>query len=200
VHWYVDPIDGTSNFARGLAFWCVSIAAVIDDQIVAGVVYDPAADNLFSADLTGAWCNGTPIRSAAMPDERQATLITGYPVPRDFNLDGRGQALEDFATLVETFSTLRRPGSAALTLCHIAAGWSDAAVGFNVNSWDVAAAILILRQAGGTYEGLPISEPTDTPDHLCPAYLAFGAGGDYPTLRRIATRIAARRAQGLVQR
>jgi myo-inositol-1(or 4)-monophosphatase len=199
VHWYVDPIDGTSNFARGIAFWCVSIAAVVDGEIVAGVVYDPVADNMFTADLGGARLNGRPIRSSAVPDEREATLITGYPVSRDFRFDGQEPTLRDFATLVETFSTLRRPGSAALSLCHVAAGWTDATLGFSTNPWDVAAGILVLRQAGGTYEAMPMGRPASTPDHLCPAYMAWGAGADYPTLRRVATGIAARRAASLAR-
>ena len=105
--WYVDPIDGTSNFASGIAFWCVSVGAVIDDEIVAGVIYDPVAGHLFSADLTGAWLERCG-RSAPVPSRtsRQATLITGYPVARDFRLDGREKALDRFATLAETFSTL----------------------------------------------------------------------------------------------
>ncbi len=190
VHWYVDPIDGTSNFARGLAFWCVSIGAVIDGEIVAGVVYDPIAEQLFSADLTGVWRNGQAIRSQATPEEARATLITGYPVARDFRLDGRDAALAHFGVLAETFSTLRRPGSAALTLAHVAAGWCDAAVGFGVNSWDVTAAVLILRNAGGRYRPLTLGKvEEDALAHMCPGYVATGAGAIYPTLERIADAI-----------
>lgn len=194
VQWYVDPIDGTSNFARGLAFWCVSIGAVVDGEIVAGVVYDPIAEQLFSADLGGVWLNGQPMRSRATPDEAHATLITGYPVARDFRLDGKAAALSHFGDLAETFSTLRRPGSAALTLAHVAAGWCDAAVGFGVNPWDVTAAILILRNAGGSYRPLGLGKVADgTSAHMCPGYVAVGAGGDYPTLDRVADSICAHR-------
>lgn len=194
VKWYVDPIDGTSNFARGLAFWCVSIGAVIDGEIVAGVIYDPIAGNLFTADLTGVWLNGEPIRSRAVADEAHATLITGYPVARDFRLDGKAAALENFGTLVEAFSTLRRPGSAALTLCHVAAGWCDAAAGFGVNPWDVTAAILILRNAGGSYRPLGLGRvPPGQPANLYPGYVAIGAGGAYPTLDLVADTISSRR-------
>lgn len=191
VKWYVDPIDGTSNFARGFAFWCVSVGAVIDDEIVAGAVYDPVAEMLFSADLTGAWLDGEPLRSRAIADERHATLITGYPVARDLRLDGREQALENFGELAETFSTLRRPGSGALSLCHVAAGWVDAAAGFGTNPWDVVAAILILRQAGGSYHPLTLGKVSaDIPDFMCPGYVALGEGGDYPTLMQVARRIS----------
>ncbi|WP_378947933.1 inositol monophosphatase family protein [Mesorhizobium sp. ANAO-SY3R2] len=191
VQWYVDPIDGTANFARGLAFWCVSIGAVIDGEIVAGAVYDPVGDMMFSADLSGAWLNGAPLKSQAQADEQRATLITGYPVARDLRLDGRERALENFGELVETFSALRRPGSAALSLCHVAAGWVDAAAGFGVNAWDVAAAILILRQAGGTYEALTLGKvDKGGRDFMCPGYVALGDGADYPTLMRVARGIS----------
>jgi myo-inositol-1(or 4)-monophosphatase len=194
VQWFVDPIDGTSNFARGLAFWCVSIGAVIDDQVVAGVIYDPVAEHLFSADLTGAWLNGQALRSSASPSEHHATLITGYPVARDFRLDGKERALASFGDLAETFSTLRRPGSAALSIAHVAAGWADAAVGFGCNPWDVTAAVLILTNAGGSYRPLPLGKVAPgSPAHLCPGYVAIGAGGNYPTLNRVADEISERR-------
>ena len=194
VKWYVDPIDGTANFARGLAFWCVSIGAVVDGEIVAGAILDPVSDTLFSADLTGAWCNGQPMRSNAVSDEQHATLITGYPVARDFRLDGREVALDRFARLTETFSTLRRPGSAALSIAHVAAGWVDATAGFGVNAWDVAAAILILRQSGGAYHAFTLGKvPADAAELFCPGYVASGAGADYPTLQGVAEAISAGR-------
>ncbi|MBD9489568.1 MULTISPECIES: inositol monophosphatase family protein [unclassified Ensifer] len=194
IQWYVDPIDGTSNFARGLAFWCVSIAAVERGDVVAGVVYDPVADLMFSADLEQAYLNGASISSQAVEEENRATLITGYPVSRDFRLDGREMALANLGEFVETFSTLRRPGSAALSIAHVAAGWADAATGFGVNSWDVAAATLILKNAGGRYEPLTLGKvPADAPDFMCPGYIATGAGGNYPTLQRVARAISANR-------
>src|SRR5690606_24821694 len=107
VKWYVDPIDGTANFAAGLAFWCISIGAVAGDRILAGVVYDPMSGNLFSADLDGARLNGAPLRPRPPRPEARAALVTGYPVQRDFRLDGREAALADFGELVSAFSTLR---------------------------------------------------------------------------------------------
>lgn len=191
VQWYVDPIDGTANFARGLAFWCVSVGAVIGDEVVAGAVYDPVADMLFSADLTGARVNGKALRSRAVGDEKRATLITGYPVGRDIRLDGHDQAFRNLGELIETFSAVRRPGSAALSISHVAAGWTDAAAGFGVNAWDVTAAILILKQAGGSYLPLTLGRrEKPVPDFLCPGYVAIGEGGDYPTLLRIARQVS----------
>lgn len=192
IQWYVDPIDGTSNFARGIAFWCVSIAAVLGGRVLAGVIYDPVADLMFSADLKGAYLNGNAVVSRAVGDETQATLVTGYPVARDFRLDGKEAALANLGVLIETFSTLRRPGSAALSIAHVAAGWIDAAAGFGVNAWDVAAATLILKNAGGRYEPLTLGKVSrDAPDFMCPGYIATGEGANYPTLERVARSISA---------
>uniref|UniRef100_UPI00310163BE inositol monophosphatase family protein n=1 Tax=Neorhizobium sp. EC2-8 TaxID=3129230 RepID=UPI00310163BE len=199
IQWYVDPIDGTSNFASGLAFWCVSIAAVRDGNVVAGVVFDPVADMLFSADLEHSYLNDQLIKSKAADDERRATLITGYPVSRDFRLDGREIALAHFGDLVETFSTLRRPGSAALSIAHVAAGFVDAAAGFGVNSWDVAAATLILKNAGGRYEAFTLGKvPPGSADFMCPGYVATGGGANYPTINRIAREISTTRIRKLL--
>ncbi len=113
---------------------------------------------------------------------------------RDFRLDGRERALDNFGQLTETFSTLRRPGSAALSICHVAAGWADAAAGFGVNAWDVAAAILILRQAGGSYRPLTLGKvDPGALDYFCPGYVATGEGGSYPTLDRVADGISQHR-------
>ena len=191
VRWFVDPIDGTANFARGLAFWCVSVGAVIDDDVVAGAIYDPVADTMFTGSAAGAFLNGAPMTSRANPSEENAVLICGYPVSRDFRLDGQDLALRRFGALTETYATLRRPGSAALSIAHVAAGWADAAAGFGVNPWDVTAAIAILRQAGGSYTPYSLGKhPEAAADFLHPGYVALGAGADYPLLPRIAREIS----------
>lgn len=190
VKWYVDPIDGTSNFAAGMAFWCVSIGAVIEGKIVAGAVYDPMAGNLFSADLGAAYLNNDVLVCPISRAENRATLITGYPVQRDFNVDGRERALSNIGELISAYSTLRRPGSAALSLCHVAAGWVDAATGFGVNAWDVTAAILILEKAGGSYQGLTLNKPVNpSPAFFCPGYIALGRDAEHHTLIRVASSI-----------
>ncbi|REJ07236.1 inositol monophosphatase [Microbacterium bovistercoris] len=194
VSWFVDPIDGTSNFIDGIAFWCVSVAAAIDGRVVGAAILDPMADDMFSADLSGAWLNGEPLRSVGHPTEAEATLITGYPNARDLAAHG-GTALTDFAELVLAFRAVRRPGSAALTLSHVAAGWSDAACGFNVNPWDISAAELIVTQAGGTYIPLAVGQserPARSYEHR--GYIAIAGGGSYPTLMAVARDIAARGA------
>jgi myo-inositol-1(or 4)-monophosphatase len=192
VVWYVDPIDGTSNFARGIAQWCVSIAAAVDDEIMAGVVFDPMARNLFSASLDGAWLNGQPIRAQAYAVERQATLLTSFPNIRNIN-DFGDVAYGCQADLLRSFQATRNLGSGALNLAHIAAGWSDATLGLSTNPWDVAAGILILRRAGGVYRGLEGGVESN-PAHLASDYFATGAGANYPTLDRVARTLSAQTA------
>jgi myo-inositol-1(or 4)-monophosphatase len=192
VKWFVDPIDGTSNFAIGIAFWCVSIAAAIDGEIVAAVIYDPIARNLFAADLGGAFLNGEPLTSVGAPTEGEATVITGYPNARQLAAVG-SDALEDLGVLIGTFKGVRRPGSAALSLAHVAAGWVDAAAGFSVNPWDVAAASLIVRQAGGQYIPFDVGGRAsgDAP-HLHAGYVAISGTASYPTLIEVAQRVSDR--------
>ncbi|MFI6316265.1 inositol monophosphatase family protein [Nonomuraea sp. NPDC050556] len=168
VTWYVDPIDGTANFAAGLPFFCVSIAAAVDGELVAGVVYDPVREDEFTASPTGAWCNGVPLRSAGATRDREAMLLTSYPTPRVLAAEGE-KVLLRYGKLLTSFAAVRRPGSAALKLAHVAAGWADVAYGQSVSSWDVAAGALLVRQAGGVYVGDPL-EGGD--------YLAHVAGFD----------------------
>ncbi|GAA3468318.1 inositol monophosphatase family protein [Nonomuraea roseola] len=171
ISWYVDPIDGTANFAAGLPFFCTSIAAVVDGAVVAGVVYDPVRDDEFTASLGGAFCNGEPLRSTGARTDREAVLLSSYPTPRDLAAEGEA-ALHRFARMVNAFATTRRPGSAALKLAHVAAGWSDVAYGTHVNAWDVAAGSLLVEQAGGVY--IPLSGSVFTAG----GYLACVGGFD----------------------
>ncbi|NKZ03787.1 inositol monophosphatase family protein [Actinomadura latina] len=175
VRWYVDPIDGTANFAVGLPFFCVSIGAVAGGEVVAGAVYDPVRDEMFSASLAGATCNGTRIESRGASRDETAVVATSYPSAHELR-DDRNEALRRFGLMVDAFATLRRPGSAALTLAHVAAGWTDVAFDPSINAWDITAALLLVRQAGGTY--LPLGGEPGAPDHEAPGYLACVGGFD----------------------
>ena len=149
--WHVDPIDGTSNFARGMALWAVCIGAEIDGEMVSGVVYDPVNDQLFWADERGAFLNDEPLVSRGSAEPSQATVISDFPLPRDL-VHFPDLALAQLAELSTAFSQRRSIGSSAVALCWVAAGWADATFCFGVSSWDVAAAGFIVRRAGGVYE------------------------------------------------
>lgn len=172
VIWHVDPIDGTANFAAGFAQFCVSIGAVVDGRPVAGVILDPMAGNLFTAHLGGAFRNGRRLRSVAVAEESRAYLITSYPSARDLDRDGAA-ALQRTERLIRSYATVRRHGSAALSLAHVACGWADAAFGTTVSSWDICAGMLLVEQAGGAYRPFTIGAP-DRADWDSPGYLAHG--------------------------
>ena len=183
VHWHIDPIDGTSNFSRGIAGWCVSIAAAIDDEVVAGVILHPCSGDLFSADLTGAWLNGKTLESAAAPEELDATIVSSFPNAKDLGLFGE-DAMFAQMRLINSFQAVRNLGSGALNLAYVAAGWADATMGFTTNSWDISAGLFILEQAGGSFFGYRSGMPA-SPKYLASDYFAVGAGATYPTLRDV---------------
>lgn len=184
VVWFVDPIDGTSNFASGIAFWCVSIAAEVDGQIVAGVIHDPSSGDVFSADLQGAYLNDEPLVSRAAPTQERAMLLTSFPNARHLK-DFGDDAFDAQAQLLEAFLAVRNLGSGALQLAHVAAGWADATLGFSTNAWDIAAGAFIVSQAGGRFTSLDKGRDCE-PAHLATDYFAVGKDGDYPTLDRMA--------------
>ncbi|NLK67087.1 MAG: inositol monophosphatase [Campylobacteraceae bacterium] len=188
ITWYIDPIDGTSNFVQGLAFFCAVVGVAVDDKMVAGAVYDPMADNLFSADDEKAYLNGEILKTKDALPPKVATLITGYPTALDIETDGKELALEIFHEFAMEFSSVRRTGSGALSLCHVAAGWTDSAFGSYVSPWDISAPMQIVRMAGGTY--LPFDyDDKDINDQYTAGYIAFGPKGNYPVLEVVAEKI-----------
>lgn len=169
IAWYVDPIDGTANFARGLAFFCTSIGAAVDGVPVAGAIVDPVAGHVFTADATGARLGDRPLRSSGVREESRGLLITSFPNTRELAWNDP-QTLPRFGELVARYGTVRRTGSAALTLAHVSAGWCDAALGTSVNAWDVCAAQVLVRGSGATYQAFAGDGSWDQP-----AYLAYSA-------------------------
>ncbi len=195
IEWIVDPIDGTSNFAHGVAFFCVSIAAALDGELLAGVVYDPIAELMFSANAEGAWLNGDRLEPQGTTEETSSSLMTDYPSAEAIGLDGQA-ALEAFGTLVTRYATVRRTVSGALGLAHVAAGWTDITLGFDTNPWDVAAGVLLVRRSGGSY--LPYRYDDEArPAQEAPVYLATGPRTSAETaVGVVEERVAARRAMG----
>lgn len=148
VRWYVDPIDGTSNFAAGLPFFCVSIGAVLDEEPLAGVIYDPVRRELFTASRQGAFLNGKPIRADGHQTDSLALLLTAFPSPHAGISDGDSLL---FAEILRRFATVRRVGSAALALAYVACGRADVVLETSINAWDVVAGMFLVEQAGGRY-------------------------------------------------
>lgn len=183
--WHIDPIDGTANFARGMALWAVSIGVAIDGEMVVGVVYDPANDHLFWADDRGAFLGDEPMQSWGFADPARATVVMNFPLPRDL-VHLPDLALEQFADASRQFAQVRALGSSCISLCWVAAGWVDATLSFEANSWDVAASAFIIRRAGGGYRTyLGGEEQPEERDYLNPHYYATIPNGDFPILEEI---------------
>ncbi|WP_053383183.1 inositol monophosphatase family protein [Leucobacter celer] len=183
--WYIDPIDGTANFARGIAMWAVSIGVARDGELVSGVVYDPVSDHLFWADDRGAFLGDEPLRSRGFVEPSRATVALNFPLPRDL-VHLPELALEQFVEVTRRFAQVRGLGSTCIALCWVAAGWIDATISFETNPWDVAAGSFIVRQAGGRYLSYRDGEVVpEARDYLGPHYYAAVAGGEFGILLEI---------------
>lgn len=148
--WVIDPLDGTTNFSQGLPVFCVSIALEHHGEAVVGVVYAPYLGELFHAVKgEGAFLNGKPIHCSAKENIAEAVVATGVPYDKNVNPDNN---LREIVDVVPNVRGLRRLGSAAIDLSYVAAGFFDAYWELNINRWDVAAGILIVKEAGGIVE------------------------------------------------
>lgn len=152
VQWFVDPIDGTTNFALGIPFFNVSIAAALEGEILAGVVYDPMRQELFAASRQGAFLNDRPIRARRGVTEAEAVLVTDWPYP-DYRFTDDDFLI--YAEVVRRFRAVRRMGSLALEMCYVACGRVDVCFSLLGKAWDVAAAMLLLEQVGARYRPIP---------------------------------------------
>ena len=153
--WYIDPLDGTTNFAHGFPHFAVSmglehrppgLAADHDGPIVAGVIYDPMRDELFAAERgKGAFLNGKPIHVSPVPVLGEALVATGFPSRKRHD----NPNIHFYHEFTLRSHGVRRAGSAALDLAYTACGRVDAYWEFNLNPWDVAAGFLLVEEAGG---------------------------------------------------
>lgn len=153
--WIVDPIDGTVNFAHELPFHSASVALEVDGTVVVGAVMNASTGDLFTAVLgQGAKVNGLPATVTGVSALKQSLVVTGF----SYDVEKRYENLELFGRVLPEVQGVRRLGSAALDICNVACGRTEAFWELALNAWDVAAAVLILREAGGTVtdgKGLP---------------------------------------------
>ena len=144
--WYVDPLDGTTNFAHGFPVFCVSIGLECKGELIAGVIYDPTRDELFAAEQgTGAYLNGERMHVSAGESVAEALLATGFPSQKRH----KNPNIYFYHALSLRSHGVRRAGSAALDLASVACGRFDGFWEFNLNPWDTAAGVLLVREAGG---------------------------------------------------
>ena len=171
VVWYVDPIDGTSNFASGFDHWCVSIAAARGGALTAGVVYQPTTNTLYLADDAGALRNGQPMRVLDAPVE-DGMIATEFPSAR---VPDPEEAARGFTRVVAAARSVRRTGSTALALAEVAAGHFLAAFHVGTHPWDVAAGALLVERAGGRYLGFDDASVYRRDPQNAPNFVATGS-------------------------
>jgi myo-inositol-1(or 4)-monophosphatase len=165
--WYIDPLDGTTNFAHGYPVFAVSIAYAESGALRLGAVYDPVRDEMFTAELgKGAWLNGEPLHVSEPEDLLHSLLVTGFAYD-DWVINTN---LEHFIHFSKLCQGVRRIGSAALDLCYIASGRLDGYWEIALQPWDSAAGGLIAREAGAVVSALD-GDPT----FLKPPYAILAA-------------------------
>jgi len=148
ARWIVDPLDGTTNFLHGLPHFAISIACEMNGELVAAVVLDPIKQELFTADRgQGAWMNGRRLRVSARKELERAMVACGMQV---LNWEGRERGfMGQLDRISARVAGIRRWGAASLDLAYVAAGRYDGFWEFGLKPWDVAAGIVLIREAGG---------------------------------------------------
>ncbi|MEX2091502.1 MAG: inositol monophosphatase family protein [Pirellulales bacterium] len=148
--WLVDPLDGTTNYIHGYPCYAVSVAVAHGRELLAGVIYDPLADEIFFAERgLGAFCNGTRLATSDVKSVGEALVAVSLP-PR---VGPDSPDMLDFIRVVQVSQAVRRSGSAALNLAYVAHGRLDAFWATKIQPWDVAAGVLLVREAGGVVTG-----------------------------------------------
>lgn len=167
--WVIDPLDGTSNYVHGFPYYAVSIGVEKDGQLVAGVIFDPNRDETFRAGRgTGAFLNDAPISTSGETELNRSMAMASLPV----GADQTDPAVQRFLTSMSHLQTVQRSGSAALNLACVACGRIDAFWSTSLKPWDVAAGVLIVKEAGGMVTALDGS-PVDI---MAPSLLATSTG------------------------
>lgn len=160
--WFTDPLDGTTNFAHGYPFFCSSVALTVDGQVVAGAVYEPLKEELFTAERgAGAFLNGRRLKVTGRSDLLRSLLVTGFPYDLRDDLTGK---LRLFTRFMGEARAVRRDGAAALDLCYVAAGRVDGFWEERLQPWDMMAGILMIEEAGGRatrFDGSPLGLRAD---------------------------------------
>jgi myo-inositol-1(or 4)-monophosphatase len=176
--WIVDPLDGTTNFLHGMPHWAISIALEHKGEIVSGVIYDAAKDELFWAEKgAGAWMNDKRMRVSGRRTMSEAVFATGVPFGAKHTLPA---TLQDLARLMPASAGVRRWGAASLDLAYVAAGRYDGYWERELHAWDIAAGIILVREAGGTVSGI-----RDGQDPLTSGSIICGNEGLYAPFRKI---------------
>jgi myo-inositol-1(or 4)-monophosphatase len=186
--WIVDPLDGTSNYVHGFPAYCVSVGLARGDDLLVGAIYDPEREECFTARHGGgANCNGGPIAVSHETDPAAALVAVSFPP----HVSADSQSVADFLAVMPHVHSMRRTGSTAINLAYVACGRLDAFWVRRIASWDVAAGLLIAREAGAAIGPFPDghgnqaleSVPSATVPLDRPAFIAAGSAGLFSALQ-----------------
>ncbi len=169
--WHIDPLDGTTNFLHGVPYFAISIALEREGQIVAGVIYNPAGDEMYFAEKgQGAWLNNRRLRVAARRE--LAESLVAYGIPPLAGAAGHPRFKSELAAVMARTASLRQFGAASLDLAGVAAGRVDGYWERGLHTWDIAAGLVLVREAGGFVSDGDGGEPLPAGHNIC-------AGNEY---------------------
>lgn len=179
--WIVDPLDGTTNFLHGIPHWAISIALEHKGEIVAGVVYEPVKDEMFTAEAgQGAWLNDRRLRVSGRRELSHMLFGTGFPYANRSHLK---ETLQQMAHILPMTAGVRRQGAAALDLAYVAAGRLEGFWEYKLQPWDIAAGMILVREAGGFIGS--ITEDRDFTDPLESGDVVAASPNAYPQLQKL---------------
>lgn len=180
--WIVDPLDGTSNYVHGFPAYCVSVGLAVGDELLVGAIYDPERDECFTARRAGgAACNGRPIVASGQNDPAAALVAVSFPP----HVTSDAQSVADFLAVVPHVHSVRRTGSTAINLAYVACGRLDAFWVRRIASWDVAAGLLIAREAGAAIGPFAGTEESASLSLDRPAFIAASSPNLFVALQRM---------------
>lgn len=156
-NWVIDPLDGTTNFLHDVPIWCISVALCQGSEAMIGIIFDPNKDEMFVASKgNGCFLNGKKIQVSERSHLSDSLLVTGFPYD-DFGREEQYIGL--FRSLMKKTRGIRRLGSAALDLAWVACGRFEAFYEYGLNPWDVAAGVILVKEAGGNVSGFHSGDP-----------------------------------------
>ncbi|SEI42998.1 myo-inositol-1(or 4)-monophosphatase [Dyadobacter sp. SG02] len=147
LNWIIDPLDGTTNFIHGIPVYCVSVGLARGKELLVGVIHEPSLNEMFYGwQGGGAWLNGKNIKISTVPTLADALIATGFPY---YRFEKQKRYMYILELLMQKTHGIRRMGAAAVDLAYVAAGRFDGFYEYNLNSWDMAAGTLLIKEAGG---------------------------------------------------
>lgn len=178
LNWIIDPLDGTTNFIHGIPVYCVSVGLARGKDLLVGVIHEPSLDEVFYGwKGGGAWCNGKQLAVSKVPSLQESLIATGFPY---YKFEKQKRYMYILELLMQKTHGIRRMGAAAVDLAYVAAGRFDGFYEYNLNSWDMAAGVLLIKEAGGT-----VTDFSGGDNYLFGGDIVAGSGGQQELMATI---------------